>query len=214
MRKWYKYSINYSSDDQHKEQIDSSFIEHSQAMGGYEADSVYEDTESFFKNYFYNYHLGRLEDYNRFIVKHINQDQKILSVASGRSANELYLLNKGYNITCSDLSFLPCYKDTKKLFPNYRFVTLNILNNPTDINYDAIIILSLIYLFDNKQLDSFFRNINQSLKKGGYLILDSAGSPDNFVSYLIHDVICRFEIHLLRFLILIKSFGKKNMVIK
>jgi len=214
MRKWYKYSISRSSDDLPEAQIDSSFIEHSKTAGDYEADIAYEDKESFFNYHFYNYQTERLVNYSRFIVKHLNQDQTILSVASGRCATELYLSDNGYSITCSDLEILPSYEDTIKLFPDYRFITLNILEQSTDIKYDAIIVLSLIYVFDDEQLDIFFRNINRSLKKGGSLVLDSAGSPDNFLSYIVHDVICRFERYLKSILLFIISFGNKNSVYK
>ena len=53
--------------------------------------------------------------------------------------------------------------------------------------------LSLIYLFDQKDLKNFFRNVQKILKPGGLLILDSAGSPDNNLSYLIHDILLKIE---------------------
>ena len=210
MRKWFKYSVNHSDNKVVIYPQDFSFAEHSEAMGGYETNDIYRTTDAFFQEYYYNFHLGRLEEYDKFLRKHIKKTDKVLSIASGRSANELKLLLGGYDITCSDLCMLPCYDDTKKLFPDYKFFTLNIIENPADRQYDSLISLSLIYLFDNRQLDCFFGNVSKSLKENGHLILDGGGSPDNLMSFFIHDVLLRLEVHLLRLLILVKNPGKKK----
>lgn len=85
------------------------------------------------------------------------------------------------------------HQSTINLFPQFRFIRLNILQSPALETYDVIINLSTIYLFDDVKLRTFFSNISQSLKSGGKLILDSAGSPDNFLSYLIHDCLLKWE---------------------
>jgi len=210
MRKWFKYSLSQINDRLVTKSQDSSFSEHAEAMGGYEVDDAYNSKNAFFRKYYDHYHLGRLEDYDKFLRKHIDKKDRILSVASGRSANELRLLEDGYDISCTDLDLLPCYDDTLKLFPNYRFSILNILEKPADNQFDTVICLSLIYLFDEKQLDVFFKNISRSLTEHGYLLIDSAGSPDNLLSFLIHDVLLKIEVHILKSLILLKSLGKKK----
>jgi len=210
MRKWFKYSVNYSDNKVVIYPQDFSFAEHSEAMGGYEANDIYRNKDVFFRKYYYNFHLGRLEEYDKFLRKHIKKTDEVLSIASGRSANELKLLHDGYDITCSDLCILPCYDDTRKLFPDYKFLTLNIIENPAGRQYDGLISLSLIYLFDNRQLDCFFGNVSRSLKENGHLILDGVGSPDNLMSFFIHDVLLKFEVHLSRLLILLKNLGKRK----
>ena len=110
-------------------------------MGGYEKNAAYENKDAFFQKYYFNYHLGRLGDYSNFLRKHIEKTDEVSSVGSGRSASELYLLEDGYNIVCSDLCRLPCHEETKKLFPDYRFCTLNILEGPAENRYDGLVVL-------------------------------------------------------------------------
>ena len=79
-------------------------------------------------------------------------------------------------------------------FPRFEFVEHDILSGPLYKKYAAVICLSLIYLFNEEKLLAFFRNVSDSLKIGGRLILDSAGSPNNLLFYLIHDVLLKYEI--------------------
>ncbi len=190
---------------------DSSFAQHAKAMGGYSEDDVYENESSFFSKYYYNFQLGRLENYNKFLERYLNKPDKILSIASGRSANELKLLKEGYDIVCSDIAAPRCLLATKKLFPDYQFNSLNILKESADSQFDGLFCLSLIYLFDEKDLNTFFSNISNSLKDNGYFILDSAGSPDNLMSYIIHDILLKYEMYLIRFLLGVKSFGMRKL---
>lgn len=208
MREWIKYTIGNSTDKAEVKPQDSSFAGHAKAMGGYDADEAYKNKNVFFQKYYHGYHDGRLENYDKFLRKHIQKLDKVLFVGSGRSANELKLLEEEYNVVASDLSWLSSYDVTKKLFPNYKFFVFNVLKNFTDQQYDGIVSLSLVYLFNNKQFDAFFCNISKSLKNNGYLILDSAGSPDNLVSYFIHDIVLKYETILLKAFKKVKSLGK------
>jgi hypothetical protein len=200
MRNWTKYIINYSANQVTKSAQDSSFLEHANAMEYYGENDATDNKYDFFNKYFFNYHTGRLLNYDKFLRKHIKKSYRVLSVASGRSANELKLLEEGYDITCSDLEKLPSYENTKNLFPEYKFFTLNILRQPADHKYDCLISLSLIYLFSNDQLDLFFSNLYKSCEENGCLILDSAGSPDNLLSYFLHDFLVKYETFLVWFL--------------
>jgi hypothetical protein len=210
MRKWFKFSLKLDSEADAVIAKDNSFEQHKNAMGGYNTDDSYISKTSFFEKYYHGFHFGRLENYNTFLRKHIQKNEKLLSIASGRSANELFLLEDGFDITCSDLSKLPCYDDTLKLFSGYKFYELDIINSSAESRYDGILALSLVYLFDDDQLDQFFRNINSSLNNEGYLILDSAGSPDNLISYLFNDLYLRFELSLFCLLNYIKNLGRKR----
>jgi 2-polyprenyl-3-methyl-5-hydroxy-6-metoxy-1,4-benzoquinol methylase len=193
--------------------IDQDFENHKAAMGGYDADDAYKSKTEFFKKYFFGYQTGRLQYYDEFMRKYLRKEEDVLSIGSGRCANELYMMEDGYKITCSDLGLIDCHSQTKALFPEFNFLEFNILNGPNEHKYDTIICLSLIYLFDDKSLMTFFKNVSGSLKKGGHLILDSAGAPDNFLSYLIHDVILKYEIHFLRIAKMIVR-NKKDAVIR
>src|SRR5262249_54377035 len=104
-------------------------------------------------------------------------------------ANELQLTETiGCDITCSDLKAPPCLAATMALFPSLTFVPINVLHDDPPGVYDTVLSLSLIYAFDNGQLDKFFAFAPSALKGSGRLLLDLAGSPDNLPSYMLHDI--------------------------
>ncbi|MBF0552928.1 MAG: hypothetical protein HQK96_00055 [Nitrospirae bacterium] len=216
MRPWYKYSIDADVRGKKFVGLDEQYHEHAAGMGGYDTDEAYNSKSEFFNNYFFGYHLGRLQCYDEFIRRHLNKEDKILSTASGRSANELYLMEEGaYNITCSDLDMSDeMYRATVNLFPQFKFYRLNILQSPAPYTYSAILNLSMIYLPDDARLRTFFQHVSQSLESGGKLILDSAGSPDNYLSYLIHDCLLKYEVCLLRAKKLFTTGKLEGIVIK
>lgn len=180
-------------------------------MGGYESDSSYDSKESFFKKHLSGVHAERFANYDEFLRGHLKKNDEILSVGSGRCVNELYLLDSGYKkITCSDLGVFSAYSETKALFPEFSFTPLNILESSAPKKFNAVISLSLIYLFDERDFDSFLRNVADSLQEGGVLILDSAGAPDNLLTFIIHDIILRSEVYLSGLFGYIKSLGKQK----
>jgi hypothetical protein len=72
----------------------------------------------------------------------LNKNDNILSVASGLCVNELFLIDKGYKITCADMGTLHSYDDIKKIFPDFKFILLDILNpQGFQEKFDAIICL-------------------------------------------------------------------------
>lgn len=210
MRKWFKYVLNATNKTEKLLALDNSAMEHITALKGKNKSNAYKSKETFYKYFFFKYQLGRLEDYDVFLRKHLKKVDKILSIACGRSANELLLIDEGYDIFCSDLYEYPWNDETKKLWPDYRFSTLDILTNPSAQQFDALIGLSVIFIFDDQQLSDFFKNINQSLNEKGYLIIDSAGSTDNAGTYFIHDILVKSEIYMIRVIWFITSLGKKK----
>jgi SAM-dependent methyltransferase len=193
MRPWHKYSRYMGGQGSRRISIDSDPEAHSATMGGYQSDLAYESSDTFFQKYFFGYQLGRLEYYDIFLRKYLDPGHEILSLASGRCANELHLMGLGYRITCSDLDVPPIVAVTKELFPKFEYFPLNILQRPAPKQYDSIICLSLIYLFDDNDLAHFFENVSKSLKPGGSLILDSAGAPDNIIGYLFDEFWLKYE---------------------
>ncbi|MBI5714410.1 MAG: class I SAM-dependent methyltransferase [Chloroflexi bacterium] len=201
MRKWYKYLLHRFErpHDQYSHRA-QTFAEHAAEMGGYETDrDTYLTKENFFRIWYTHYHEGRLLNYDHFFRKYVARADDALSVASGRCANELRLLEDGYHITCSDLEQADMHDLAKTLFPDFKFLPLDILRTPSATQYDVVLGLSLIYLFDDLELSRFFQNVAHSLKPQGKLILDSAGSPDNVSSFLIHDIGLKFEAYLIQF---------------
>lgn len=213
MRKWYKYYLDIYRKGTIYLPIDSHFGDHSQTMGGYESDDSYKNKEDFFNKHF-NDPFKRLENYDMFIREKISREDTILSIASGRCANELLLLEKGFNVVCSDLQKTECYEETVKLFPEFKFIEMDILKSPAEIEYDVVLCLSLIYLFDRTKLSLFFKNLYNSLKPKGTLILDSAGSPDNLASFLIHDIYLKYEVIAYRIVRFIPKRHLAGLIVK
>ena len=179
MRPWYKFSLQASQRGHVDLPIDREAADHERTMGGYDTDDACRSKSDFFQRYFYGYQFNRLEYYDRFLRRHLRRGDEVLSLGSGRCANELLLLEDGYHITCSDMTTWNAYRETKVLFPQFEHIPLDILRGPSGKPYDTIMCLGLIYLFDERELYVFFRHVSQSLKIGGHLILDGAGSPDN-----------------------------------
>lgn len=193
MRKWHKYFIDESIRGLIRKKIDRSYEEISAGTGGYSPCGSYINKEAFFDKYYYGQDYGRLMYYNAFLTKHLGKGDSVLSIASGRCVNELFLLDHGYKITCSDLEGLPAFDKIRDLFPDFEYTGLNILESAAAGKFDAVMCLSLIYLFDADELDRFFKNVSASLRMNGTFILDSAGSPDNLFSRFIHDFVLKYE---------------------
>jgi hypothetical protein len=95
MIKWTKYYVDPTRQGRINLPIDFDFQEHADAMGGYRIDPACRSKPDFFNKYFWDYHEGRLENYDKFLRKHLRKESEILSVAGGRCANEIYLLEDG-----------------------------------------------------------------------------------------------------------------------
>jgi len=214
MRRWNKYWLDPAGKGVKYARQDSSFEEHSKGMGYYNADDAYSNRQEFFKKYFFGYQNSRLEYYDKFLRKHLDRSWDILSVGSGRCANELFLGEDGFKITCSDLELIQAFERTKNIFPELDFIKLDILASCAPKQFDCLVSLSLIYLFDGRELDTFFRNSRKSLKKGGFLLLDSAGSPDNLLSFLINDIFLKAEANFLRLMKFISTGSQPGLLVK
>jgi SAM-dependent methyltransferase len=214
MRPWYKYELTEPGQPGGDRGIDATFADHEKAMRGYRPDEAYRDREAFFQKYLREFQDGRLAFYDSFLKSHLAFGVRILSLGSGRCANELALLEKGYDVTCSDLERFEAYPQTKELFPRFVWEPLNILNGPAPSRYGAVISLSMIYLFDDAALDRFFQHCAQSLEDRGHLLLDSAGSPDNRLAWLILNVLLPLETQAKRLLFFMIGRGWRGIVRK
>lgn len=195
MRLWNKFEvIELQSINKESQQ---GFARYAAQMNGYQPDDHYKSKSDFFDRYLKEESKGRLLIYDRFLRKHLQKSMTILSTASGRAANELSLTQDGYQIVCSDLEHPDCLAATQKLFGEIDYQKINVLDPYEGPRYDAVISLSLIYNFDDQQLESYFENIARMMKEDAIFILDYVGSSDNFLSYLFHDVFLKMEAYFL-----------------
>ena len=193
MRAWYKYLLN-EKDDGKLSPKDSSFEDHKRSMGGYDPGKGYGSKEDFFETYIYK-SCPRHRFYHDYLKQNLKKREGILSIGSGRCANELLLAEEGFDITCSDLE-QPCGEETRKIFANLKFIKFDIAKSPLQEKFDCIISLSVFYLFNEEELLDVFTNAANSLKPEGTFIFDPGGAEDNFSTRLIDDFMCRLEAHL------------------
>ncbi|MBF0249723.1 MAG: hypothetical protein HQL35_03725 [Alphaproteobacteria bacterium] len=193
MRIWYKFTaaphniVNKDGKNPTKNDNDE-FIRHATLMGGYNAEQNYDSRESFFERYLIQEGYGRTLFYDKFLRENLTSNMHILSIASGRAANELALIQDGFDVTCSDLKTPDCMTETRSLFGDIDYQEINVLNPPKKIGYDAVISLSLIYNFNDDDLKCFFSNISDTLHVNGILLLDYVAAPDNIWSFLLDNV--------------------------
>lgn len=217
MRRWIKYRLNYETGFS-TQQKGNPICYTAQDFEGY-ADGSYSSKEDFFRDNIYNYSallsksdrfikeylqknntdINRYMKYDKTLKNYIQKNKKILSIGSGKCINELLLIERGYDIICSDIKQY-INDEILKLFPDLKFMVLDIRSSSIPQKYDYIISLSVFYLFDDKELISIFGNIGKMLNKGGKLIVDFGGGEENFITFIIDEFLCKYEIKA-RFLI-------------
>ena len=208
MRKWFKYSIKFDNLQKDTIQKHRSYEDFEKSMGGYKENKFYENKKVFIEGFL----KGRFNYYNNFLNKNLDKEKKIISIASGRCINELVLINKGFDIDCSDLGIPKSYNISKKIFKEFNFFKIDILNQHFHKKYQTALALGLIYVFSNEELEKFFLNINKSIEINGDLILDSSSSSNNFYTSIFDKYILKFETYLISFYLNIT--GRKNIVVK
>lgn len=208
MKRWHKYQLNYK-DKTRLFPKDSTFEDHKKSMQGYDSAEGYGSKEDFFKTHLYSAH-PRHRHYHDYLMTHLERSGSIFSIGSGLCANELLLVDAGFNIICSDLE-QPCREETMRLFPRLRFVKYDVTQGPVPGNFDTVISLSMFYLFDDKQLAAVFKNIADGLRPGGTFILDPGGAEDNIGTRIIDDILYPLEIRSIR--VLQRILKKKERVV-
>tara|TARA_Y200000002_G_C22587997_1_gene623861 strand:- start:71 stop:925 length:855 start_codon:yes stop_codon:yes gene_type:complete len=208
MRKWFKYSIEFKNLKKNTIRKHSLYQDFEKSMGGYTKNKFYKNKRVFIEGFL----RGRFNDYNDFLNNNLNKKKKIISIASGRCINELVLINKGFDIHCSDLGIPKSYNISKKIFQKFKFFKFNILKQHLNKRYQVALALGLIYVFSKEDLDKFFFNINKSIKIKGNLILDSSSSSNNFYTRIFDKYILKFETYFISFCL--NLIGKTNVVVK
>ncbi len=190
MRKWHRYQINPGKKQAYGG-IDTTFDDHKRSMGGYSCREGYGTREEFFKKYIFEGDR-RMKHYHQCLADSIKITDRILSIGSGRCANELFFVDKGFNILCSDLG-QPCKDETRRLFPELMFKNIDILSDIIDGGFDCVISFSMFYLFGQEKILDLFKKIYGLIKPGGKFILDPGAAEDNSITYIIDEVICPLE---------------------
>lgn len=163
--------------------LDRSFAEHLAAMAGYVC-AGYDSRQAFFAE-----HLERESRYryfHEFLLRHLRPGSRCFSVASGRAANELKLIEMGFTVVCSDLETV-CPGQTAHLFPEGQFMRWDCMSDPLPTEpFDAAMALSFIYLLDRTSLEMFFGRMAAVLKPDGVMVLDGPGAPDAAIPNVWH----------------------------
>ena len=200
MRLWTKYTLKKGLSKKLNQKKHTAFEDFEKAMGGYEPNEYYSSINVFFDKYLDR----RKKILKSFLEKNLDKNQTILSLASGRGMNELKLIKEKFNITCSDLKVPECFKASKNIFGDFKYIEKNILKSSSEVKYDCIMAFSLIHVFSSEELKVFFNNVSYSLNEKGSFLLDFGGAEDNLYSLFYHDFYLKIEAELIQF------FGKKN----
>ena len=183
MRIWYRFRVRTVG----KSTASDTWVK------GYSFCNPPSDKEHFFKKYF----VGIYRNWDNFIRSEISTPSDVLAIGSGPAINELYLIDHGFKVTCSDLVIPPSYGQAKEIFGSFPYVEYDALKEEPHRLFDSIICLSVIYLFDEREMNLFFENMRNGLTDGGRLILDGAGPKDSLFSYLWDNLVLRPEKYIL-----------------
>lgn len=211
MRSWYKYLV-VKDDDSIRLEKDQTAQEHQNTMGGYLTDRGYASKEEFFQTYL----LGaerRYRYYQEALKECLKKEEVGLSIGSGRCSNELFLLEEGYNVICSDLENY-CQDKILNLFQNMKFVKYDVTAGPFSERFDYIFSLNVLYLFSRDQLYKVFTHVADSLKSGGRFIVDPGGAEDNVYTALIDNWGVRWDAYFQAFVKTMLKKTKKKVIKK
>lgn len=193
MRAWNKYTVTCRTvQSGHDHDRD-----HFQELANNNATNLPQKTDAFFDAYLFKFHAGRTAAIYRACKKLLTERDDILSLASGHCAIELKLSETlGCKILCTDQYEPPWINQTKTLFPELKFATLDVCTVAPGHRYNAVLCFGLIYLFDAAALTSLFVFASRSVAKGGHFYLDMSGPPDNLLVRLFHNVYLPMEARL------------------
>lgn len=199
MRKWKKIIFNRSNKitkiikvKNFEDFCKEDDPKHDPGEGSYKSNKYYQNKEFFFKFYL----KDRYQILDNYLKNNLNREQKLLSIASGRAINELKFISNKFNVICSDLEIPQCYTSSKKLVGDFKYIKFNVINDKLNERFDCIFSLSACYLFSDVDLEKFFTNLNQNLKKDGLFILEFTGPEDNLISFFFHEIYLFFEAYL------------------
>ena len=165
---------------------------HFSRMGGYQDEADYCSINEFLAIYLRGY---RLLSYDKALSIALSNShgKNFLSVGSGRATNEIALMAKfGVKILCSDLRTPKCIDKTMHII-NIDYKEIDVLNDEPPGLFDGLISLSLIYNFNDEQLNKFFDFAKRAILPGGMLYLDACTSPDNLLQRIFSDYYLKFE---------------------
>ena len=208
MRKFNKFFLSKNSEVSMNLKKDQSYFDYKRTMDDYNENEYYKNKELFLEKYL----VEQYKSYNYFVKKHLLKKERILSIGSGRCIPELPLINDGYNIICSDMEIPKCYEASKKIFCDYKYKKLNILKDSLDEKFNSVICFSVIYSFQKKELEIFFKKIYNSLEFNGLLIFDPGGCEDNLFSFIYNEIYLPIESYLI--FLLSKLFGRQYFLFK
>lgn len=133
-----------------------------------------------------------------FLRRNLDGTDKAISIGAGNGEYEIHLVLDGYDILITDVLDGPMAV-TRQLFPEAKTRNVDIIADDFDVRYadllgtfDAVFVASLFYWLEDRAARTAVRNMKALLKPGGRLLVVFR-SKNTALTWLVDDVICRFE---------------------
>src|SRR5699024_5804818 len=138
---------------------------------------MYNEFASLYDELMYDFDYKNWFEYIENIFKKFNKNlNTILEMACGTCNLSYFFGEKGYKLTCFDLSSEMLSVAYKKLnlFKNIRILNQDMIDFNFNEKFDAVIAAcdSINYIIDEKDLLSVFNNVYKHLKADGIFIFD------------------------------------------
>ncbi|WP_440669496.1 class I SAM-dependent methyltransferase [Candidatus Pelagibacter sp. HIMB1483] len=167
MRNWYKYTL----EDNNNENF-SSVLEYT----SHQIKKDFSDLDKLFEFDFFN------KDFSKYIYEYLSEKLygSNLSIGSGWGHLE-YHLSKKFNITASDIN-----EEYSKYNKKINYIITDIISKDfqTNSKYDNVFAPGIIYLFNEKELNIFFKNIQKTMIDNGNFYLFFRSNDSVFINFL------------------------------
>jgi hypothetical protein len=167
LRNWYKYTLEKSRKKNFSSALD--YTSHQIKKKNCELDKLFEF------NFFYL-------DFSKYIYDYLSKKLygNNLSIGSGWGHLEYHLSHK-FNITALDIN-----NEYAKYNKKIKYLITDIISKDFDLKfkYDNIFAPGIIYLFNEKELNVFFKNIKKIMLNNGNFYLFFRSNDSLFINFL------------------------------
>ena len=121
---------------------------------------------------------GTIDRKLKEIVENLPKGGRVLDLGSGLGANSIFLSEQGVKVVCLDKDE-QVFQEIKENYPEINILSSDISDFIFSQNeYDLVLILNVLHLFEFKEAARIISDAIGSLKKGGFLYLKAFSDKD------------------------------------